>query len=158
MDECIFCKIVNNEAPSYKIWEDDEFLAILSIYPNTEGFTVVLPKKHYTSYAFELDDDILLKLVLASKKVAKILDNAFEDVGRTGLFLEGFGVNHLHSKLFPMHGTNHLIKDWKPVKSDINTYFEEYRGYISSHDSERISDDELKKIALKIKNSIKSDQ
>ncbi|MEN8367693.1 HIT family protein [Acinetobacter bereziniae] len=158
MDECIFCKIVNNEAPSYKIWEDDEFLAILSIYPNTEGFTVVLPKKHYTSYAFELNDDILLKLVLASKKVAKLLDNAFEDVGRTGLFLEGFGVNHLHSKLFPMHGTNHLIQDWKPVKSDINTYFEEYRGYISSHDSERISDDELKKIALKIKNSIKSDQ
>jgi len=155
MTECIFCKIVSNEIPSHKIWEDSNFIAILSIFPNTEGFTVVLPKKHYSSYAFDHDDQILIDLIVASKKVAKILDEAFEDVGRTGLFLEGFGVNHLHSKLFPMHGTKHLTKKWQAVKSDVNTYFEEYKGYISSHDSYQANNKDLEKIASKIIKSIK---
>ena len=150
MKDCIFCKIVKGEAPCYKIWEDEKHLAFLSIFPNTEGFTVVIPKKHYPSYAFEVSEEVLVDLVLAVKKVAKLLDLKFEDVGRTGLIFEGFGVDHLHAKLFPMHGTSD-IKEWKPVKSDINKYFEKYEGYISSHDSERADDDKLKALAEKIR-------
>ena len=41
---CVFCKIVANESPSHRIWEDDNHLAFLSIYPNTPGVTVVIPK------------------------------------------------------------------------------------------------------------------
>lgn len=41
---CIFCKIVNNELPSYKVYEDDEFLAILDIAQTTDGHTLVFPK------------------------------------------------------------------------------------------------------------------
>jgi len=150
MEECIFCKIVKGEAPCHKIWEDEKHLAFLSIFPNTEGFSVVIPKEHYPSYAFEVPEEVLIDLVLATKKVAKILDLKFEDVGRTGLMFEGFGVDHLHAKLFPMHGTGD-IKEWKPVKSDINKYFEKYQGYISSHDSDRADDEELKKLSEKLR-------
>ena len=52
MKGCIFCKIVRGEAPCHKIWEDEKHLAFLSIFPNTEGFSVVITKKHYPSYAF----------------------------------------------------------------------------------------------------------
>ena len=110
MDDCVFCKIVKGEVPSHKIWEDDKHLAILSIYPNTPGFTVVITKEHKPSYIFDNDDKTVSDLTLASKKVAKLLDETFEDVGRTGMFFEGFGVDHLHSKLFPMHGTKN--KEW----------------------------------------------
>lgn len=149
--ECIFCKMVRGEMPCHKIWEDEKHLAFLTIFPNTEGFTVVIPKKHYPSYAFDLPDEVLVDLIKATKKVAKLLDRSFADVGRTGMFFEGFGVDHVHAKLFPMHGTN--IPKWKPLKSDIDKYFNQYEGYISSHDYKRADDEKLAKLAEKIRNS-----
>ena len=130
--DCVFCRIVKEEIPCHKVWEDKKHLAFLSRNPNTEGFTVVITKKHYTSYAFDLPDDVLKDLIIAAKKVSKLIDSKFTDVGRTGLILEGFGIDHVHAKLFPMHGTK--MKEWKPIKSNVNKYFEKYEGYISSHD------------------------
>jgi diadenosine tetraphosphate (Ap4A) HIT family hydrolase len=151
MNNCVFCEIAKGELSCHKIWEDRNFMAFLSIFPNTQGFSVVIPKKHYSSYAFDLPDKVLNDLVLASKKVAKLLDSRLKDVGRTGLMFEGFGVNHVHSKLFPMHGTGKLKKKWKPQKSKIEKYFRKYEGYISSHDSKRADDTELEKLAKKIR-------
>ena len=155
MKDCVFCQIVHGEVPCHKIWEDEDHLAFLSIFPNTEGFSVVIPKKHYSSYAFDLPDDILSKLVIASKSVAKLLDAAFDDVGRTGMIFEGFGVDHIHAKLFPMHGTSSMDK-WKELKSNVNTYFKKYEGYISSHDYKREDDEKLAKLARKITSLHKS--
>ena len=92
MENCIFCKIVKEEVPAHKIWEDEKHLAFLFIFPNTEGFSVVITKEHYPSYVFDLPEDILSGLVLASRKVAKLLDDKLDDVGRTGMIFEGFGV------------------------------------------------------------------
>jgi diadenosine tetraphosphate (Ap4A) HIT family hydrolase len=150
MENCIFCKIVKAEMPSHKIWEDENHLAFLSIFPNTKGFTVVVTKKHYSSYAFDLPDDVLLDLISAAKKVAKLLDKKLEDVGRTGMIFEGFGVDHVHAKLFPMHGTADM-KEWKKIESKIDKYFEKYEGYISSHDSKRADDKKLAELARKIR-------
>lgn len=150
MAECIFCKIVKNEAPAHIIWEDDTYLAFLSIFPNTEGVTVVIPKAHYESYAFDLPDEILSELVLAAKKVAKLLDAKLENVGRTAMIFEGFGVDHVHAKLYPMHGTANM-EEWKPIESKVNKYFKVYEGYVSSHDYEREDDAKLAELAKKIK-------
>ena len=110
---------------------------------------MVIPKKHYPSYAFDVPEKALQGLIIASKKVAKLLDVKLDDVGRTGLIFEGFGVDHLHAKLFPMHGTK--MPEWKPLKSNIEKYFEKYEGYISSHDYKRADDSELYELAKKIK-------
>ena len=150
MNECIFCKIVKGESPAHKIWEDEKHLAFLSIFPNTEGFSVVVTKEHYPSYAFDLPEDILKDLVIASKKVAKLLDFKLKDVGRTGLIFEGFGVDHIHAKLFPMHGTANM-KEWKQLKSNIDKYFDKYECYISSHDYKREDDKKLAKLAESIR-------
>ena len=149
MEDCIFCKIVSGEVPSHKIWEDENHLAFLSIFPNTEGFSVVIPKKHYSSYAFDAPEDVLKELVIAAKKVGKLLDEKLDDVGRTGMIFEGFGVDHLHAKLFPMHGTK--AEDWEPIHSNVDKYFEKYEGYISSHDYKRADDEQLAKLAQKIR-------
>src|SRR3989344_7257718 len=148
--DCVFCRIVKEEIPCHKVWEDKKHLAFLSRNPNTEGFTVVITKKHYTSYAFDLPDDVLKDLIIAAKKVSKLIDSKFTDVGRTGLILEGFGIDHVHAKLFPMHGTK--LKEWKPIKSNVNKYFEIYEGYISSHDYKRADDNILAELAKKIRN------
>lgn len=149
MNNCIFCKIVRGELPAHKIWEDKKHLAFLSIFPNTEGFSVVMPKKHYGSYAFDATDKVLADLAKASKKVGKLLDRKLKDVGRTGMIFEGYGVDHLHAKLFPMHGSK--AKGWKPQASKVNKYFQKYEGYISSHDWKRADDAKLAKLAEKIK-------
>lgn len=152
----MFCKIVSGKIPAHKIWEDDKHMAILSIFPNTPGFSVVLTKEHKPSYAFDNDDKTLSDLTIATKKVGKLLDASFDDVGRTGMFYEGFGVDHLHSKLFPMHGIGKL-KEWKPIESGskMKTFFEKYPGYLPSNDSERADDVELGKIADKIRETAK---
>lgn len=148
MSDCIFCKIVKGEAPSHKIWEDDKHLAFLTIFPNTEGFTVVITKEHYESYAFDLPDSVLTDLTLAAKKVGKLLDAKLDDVGRTGMIFEGFGVNHVHAKLFPMHGTK--MEVWEQRVSDMDKFFTIYEGYISTHDYKRADDAWLADVAKKI--------
>jgi len=151
MDNCIFCKIVAGELPAHKIWEEEKHLAFLSIFPNTEGFSVVITKEHYPSYAFDLPDEVLQNLMLATKKVAKLLDAKLPDVGRTGMIFEGYGVDHIHAKLFPMHGAADMTQ-WQPSESKVDKYFEKYEGYISSHDYKRADDGKLAKLAEKIKN------
>lgn len=148
--DCIFCKIVKGEIPSHKIWEDEKHIAFLSIFPNTDGFSVVATKEHLPSYVFDLPDKRMSELLIAAKKVGKLIDSKLEDVGRTGLICEGFGVDHAHAKLFPMHGTADM-SSWKPLHSKTNKFFEQYEGYLSSHDSERADDEKLAKLAKKIR-------
>jgi histidine triad (HIT) family protein len=61
------------------------------------------------------------------------LDLKLKDVGRTAVVFEGFGVDHVHAKLFPLHGTSNM-KKWKPIKSNVDKFFDKYEGYVSSHD------------------------
>lgn len=149
MHDCIFCRIVKGEEPCHKLWGDDEHLAFLSIYPNTRGATVVIPKKHLSSYAFAQTDEDLSKLIIATKKVAILLDDAFEDVGRSGMFLEGYEIDHLHSKLSPLHGTGNS-SDFTHIEPTFGPFIEKYEGYLSSHDCERACDEELAALAKKL--------
>jgi len=149
---CIFCKIAKGEIPPLgngTFWEDEKHMAFLSPFPNTEGFSVVITKQHCPSYVFANDDAVIKDLVIAVKKVAKLLDEKLDDVGRTGMIFEGFGVDHLHAKLFPMHGTKNM-KEWKALHSNVEKYFEKYEGYISSHDYKRADDAKLAELAKKI--------
>jgi len=154
-NDCIFCQIITGALPSHQIWEGEGHIAFLSIFPNTKGFTVVIPKEHSASNPFEQDDHILHELLSATKQVANTLVSYFPDVSRCGMFFEGFGVDHLHSKLSPMHGTGDM-KTWKKIESKSeNTFFDAYPGHISSHDSHRASDEELAKLAKSIRASYK---
>lgn len=148
-DGCIFCAIAAGDAPAHTIWESDTHMAFLSIFPNTAGFTVVIPKGHYGSYIFTEDQSVMNALMGAAREVATLLDTKFDDVGRTGLIFEGFGVDHLHAKLVPMHGTK--SGTWERRASDQKKYFEKYEGYISSHDFERADDVTLADLAKRLR-------
>ena len=137
---------------SYIIWEDDFHIAFLSIFPNTPGVTVVIPKKHHSSYIFDMPNDLIFGLMSAAKTVANILDKAL-NVGRCALVFEGLGVDHLHAKLFPLHGTK-KNESWKPIKSNDHKsdlpFFDYYQGYISSHDCNVSDAESIESIAKKI--------
>lgn len=148
MSSCIFCDIAQGKSPCHQIYQDKNHLAFLSIFPNTEAFSIVITKKHYSSYFAHLPSDVLDGLVQASAKVAKLIDQAFPDVGRTGLIFEGFGVDHIHAKLFPMHGTS--SHNWQQHLSSVDKFFHQYQGYISSHNGPRMDDKILSQIDLYI--------
>ena len=148
---CLFCQMIKGDAPCYKVWESETHLAFLSIFPNTPGVSVVVPKKHFDSYAFHMNDEDYIALMGAAKKVALILDEKLK-VARTALVLEGFGVNHVHAKLFPLHGPK-ASEEWQPIQSGEakkEEFFTEYQGYISSHDSKRAQDTDLQNLVQKI--------
>lgn len=106
---CIFCKIVEGEIPSFKFWEDQNHIAFLSIYPDIEGMTILIPKTHYPSYIFEQNENIINELMTAAKKVSKILDKKLDNIARTCVLFEGFEVDHLHAKLYPIpNGHKHM--------------------------------------------------
>ncbi len=148
MAECIFCNIINGKFDSAKLWEDKEFLAILDIMPNTKGMTLVLTKKHYDSYAFEMPNLVYSKFLLATKKVSKILEKGLK-VKRVAMVMEGLGVNHAHIKLYPLHG----LKDkFEEIWASEKVFFDNYKGYISTQTGHKVEIVELKKLAKEIKN------
>jgi len=97
MSDCIFCKIVKREIPSYKIYEDDEFLGFLDVFPETEGHTLVIPKMHVEQV---WDYPNLGKYFEVVGKVAR----SYRD--KTGgkmvrLMIFGIDVPHAHIHLLP---------------------------------------------------------
>ncbi len=150
MTECIFCKIVAGKVPAEKIWEDNEFLAFLDLNPNVEGMTLVIPKKHFDSYAVNMEDKDFCKFMSASKRVAKILDTSL-NVKRTALVMEGLGVNHAHIKLYPIHG---LDKEFKEIWATEKVFFKEYQGYLTTKLGPQAKPEELKKTAEKIRKAL----
>ena len=130
---CVFCNIVARNHPDELFWEDDKHVAFLSIDPNTPGFSVVIPKQHYGSDVLKMPDNELQDFVLAAKHAASVLEHFYADVGRVGLIMEGTGIDHAHIKLVPMHDTEHMKRGkWKQYLSDVEHWFDQYEGWISS--------------------------
>ncbi len=155
-NRCVFCEIAKGRIKTPGIfWEDRDFMAFLSIYPSVAGFTVVIPKKHYSSDVLALPDGILKRFIVASKKVSNILCRHFSDVGRIGLVMEGTGVNHAHIKLIPMHGTEHLKRGvWKQYASGKNEYFNKYEGYIVSADGPPADPKDIQRLARNLRHAL----
>ncbi len=128
MSDCIFCDIVAGKIPCYKIREDENFIAFLDIFPNCKGQTLVIPKKHYDSDLFVMPDEVYSSYLLATKKVVALLKEKLK-VQRVGMIMEGMGVNHVHMKLYPMHG---LWKEWEQTLSGEPEYFEQYPWFLVS--------------------------
>jgi histidine triad (HIT) family protein len=104
MTECIFCKIVRGEIPCFKVYEDERVLAFEDIHPISEGHTLVIPKNHAENL-WEIQEEDLSAIHLASKKVAHALKIALNASGVAALQLNGKGANqvvmHYHLHLIP---------------------------------------------------------
>lgn len=150
MSTCIFCKIVREEIPSVKIWEDEKHLAILDINPNTKGMALVLTKDHYDSYAFEMPDDAYTAFMTAGKHVGKMIEKGLH-VQRVALVMEGLGVNHAHLKLYPLHG---LEEKFKEILAPERVFFARYEGHLSTQMGPQASPEQLQKVAEEIKEKV----
>tara|TARA_B110000503_G_scaffold69511_1_gene108332 strand:+ start:2287 stop:2766 length:480 start_codon:yes stop_codon:yes gene_type:complete len=97
----IFTKIISGEIPSYKIAENDDFIAFLDINPNAKGHTLVVPKKEEDKI-FELSREAYQRLMDFSFTVAKALEKAVP-CKRVGMSVIGLEVPHVHVHLIPLN-------------------------------------------------------
>jgi histidine triad (HIT) family protein len=97
----IFTKIVNGEIPSYKIAEDENYLAFLDVNPNAKGHTLCIPKQEINKI-FDMEEDHYLALMRFSRKVAVALGKSIP-CKRVGMSVIGLEVPHVHVHLIPLN-------------------------------------------------------
>ena len=102
----IFSKIIVGEIPSFRVLEDEEFLAILDINPLVIGHVLVIYKIEI-DYIFDLDDDVLGRMLVFSKKVSAIIKSKIE-CEKIGLSIIGLEVPHVHIHLVPISSADDL--------------------------------------------------
>ncbi|WP_339885956.1 HIT family protein [Polaribacter vadi] len=95
----IFTKIITGEIPSYKVAENEDFIAFLDINPNVKGHTLVVPKKEENKI-FDLSKEAYSNLMDFSYRVAKALEKAVP-CKRIGMSVIGLEVPHVHVHLVP---------------------------------------------------------
>ena len=146
MSDTLFDRILRKDIPAWIIWEDEAYLAFLTPFPNTPGACVVIPKVNPGDYLYDIDDQQISGLVLASKKVAKLLERALS-VKRVALVVEGTGVPYVHAKLYPLHGD---LGERTDVSSSHQEFYPEYVGYLSTAEGPKMADQQLSEIQQKI--------
>jgi histidine triad (HIT) family protein len=115
MESCRFCDIISGKVSDYKVWEDDDFVAILDASPANEGHTLLIPKKHVENI-FDLEEGLYKKLFANVRKLAAPI-KAATGAKRIGLAVVGFSVAHAHLHIVPMHKPNELFKSEFPRAS-----------------------------------------
>ena len=100
--DCIFCKIINNEIPSYTIYEDELVKVILDINPSVDGHALIIPKKHFDDY-MSLDSKTASHIFEIAKTVGanlitKLNAKSLSLLVNYGASLE---VNHFHMHILP---------------------------------------------------------
>ncbi|XP_068575170.1 uncharacterized protein [Cebidichthys violaceus] len=141
----LFSRVVRGEQQQWRVWEDSEHVAFLTPYPNTPGLTVVVPRKQLPSDIFKLEEADYKALILATYKVAGLLEEGMRARG-VALIFEGLEIDYAHVKLIPLlpspDGT-------KPAALQPE-FFHSYPGYVSSLDGPAADPEALKGIHSKI--------
>tara|TARA_B100000780_G_scaffold66837_1_gene44061 strand:+ start:293 stop:688 length:396 start_codon:yes stop_codon:yes gene_type:complete len=102
----IFSKIISGDVPAYKVFENENFLAFLDIFPLAKGHVLVIPKKE-TDYLFDIFSDEYLELWKFVQQVAKAMDMVI-DCKRIGVAVIGLEVPHAHIHLVPLNNVSDI--------------------------------------------------
>jgi histidine triad (HIT) family protein len=117
--DCIFCRIIRREVPSFRVFEDDRTLAFMDIHPANPGHVLVIPKLHSESL-FALDPDDLTATVLLAQRLAQAVQKALQPYGLNIVQANGPGaaqsVPHFHWHVLPRAEDDRLLMNW-PLQS-----------------------------------------
>jgi histidine triad (HIT) family protein len=119
--DCIFCKIVAGQIPSFKLYEDAHTLAFLDINPANAGHSLVIPKGHAPNLIVS-DDADLGKVMATVRRVAAAIDKTLSPYGINLLQANGPGaaqsVFHFHMHIVPRMKDDNLLMNWHPKPGD----------------------------------------
>jgi len=113
--DCIFCKIIQGEIPSFTIYEDDESLSFMDINPASEGHALVIPKEHAAD-VHAVSDAAIAATVLTAKKVATAIEKTLGPDGINLVQCNGAAaaqsIFHFHMHVLPRREGDDLKLNW----------------------------------------------
>lgn len=95
----VFSAIINGQLPGRFVWEDEEFVAFLTINPITQGHTLVVPRQEIDQWQ-DLDPEVFARINAVAQKIGKAVRAAW-GAPRAGMLIAGLEVPHLHLHVFP---------------------------------------------------------
>ena len=121
--DCVFCKIVSGEVPSFTLFEDDVTLAFMDINPANEGHALVIPKEH-ASDLHAVSDEALARTVVTAKRVAGAIARTLNPAGLNLVQCNGpaaaQSVMHFHVHVLPRVADDRLAMNWGLKLGDID--------------------------------------
>jgi histidine triad (HIT) family protein len=105
-ENCVFCKIVVGEIPSYKVYEDENFYGFLTIKPQTQGHTLLIPKNHHEDF-LQMPTEEYLKYLNIAKLLAYKIKKLFNPK-RVAYVFAGLDVNHTHLHIYALNSNEEL--------------------------------------------------
>jgi len=103
----IFARIIRGEAPCFKIYEDDDVLAFLDLYPQSQGHTLVIPKRSAAVNLLDVDTGALCRVMTVAQRLTRAI---VEELEPDGVQLAQFNgaaagqtVFHLHVHIVPRY-------------------------------------------------------
>lgn len=104
MTDCIFCKIIEGEIPSYKVYEDENTIAFLDANPTSKGHTLVVPKKHVETIDQASEMSYMWNILV---KVSQAVEEAFDpeglNISQNNGEVAGQEVMHMHFHVTPRY-------------------------------------------------------
>lgn len=132
-EECVFCRIVDGEIPSCKVFEDADILAFMDINPVTKGHTLVIPKSHHESI-LTTPVDVLGKVIVAAQRVAIAQQNELKadgiNVTQANGVLAGQIISHIHFHVIPRFKNDNHSWDRPQAKYDREDEMETFAALI----------------------------
>ena len=121
--DCIFCKIIEGEIPSFKLYEDDETLSFMDINPASEGHALVIPKEHATN-VHAVSDAAISATVRTAKKVASAVEATLNPDGINLVQCNGAAaaqsIFHFHMHVLPRSEGDDLKLNWGLKPGDMD--------------------------------------
>ena len=135
-EDCIFCKIIAGDIPSFKLYEDDATYAFMDINPANDGHALVIPKEH-SKDLLAVSEEAIAKTVVTAKKIAAAVEKTVEPGGinlvQCNGAAAGQSVFHFHMHVLPRHDGDNLKMNWglKPGDMDaIGKLAEEIKNHL----------------------------
>ena len=129
---CVFCEIVKGNIPSSKVYEDENYLAILDLSQVTLGHTLVMPKKHYDNFlemGSKQAGELMSIVNVVANKVVKNLDASGCNILNNTNEVAGQTVMHTHVHIIPRYNKDDSIKiEFSENKYDLNEVLKKING------------------------------
>lgn len=125
MSDCLFCKIINGDIPSLKVYEDEYVYAFMDIMPLTKGHTLLIPKTHCQDL-FEMPEEVAANLYKVAPKIANAIKATFNPIGMNTVnnngAAAGQSVFHYHLHFIPRYDeTDGLKMEWNSRQAEFPT-------------------------------------
>lgn len=139
-ENCVFCKIIKNELPSSKIYEDDMILGFMNIRPVHSGECILIPKKHVDHFT-DIEENLSAHIIKTAQKIANKIRSVIKPE-RVGYVVAGYSIPHAHLIIIPQYHVHDITCEHFAILKEGKIYFTDQHIPIAERkDLDKIADE-----------------